>query len=132
MKGFKDKQAPLSTTRRTSGNAGSPKNREVHGDGVPIVVGARESLVRGEGEQVRQWIDQLVARDAPVCQHKRTGRPLETGKPDADESRTSGLGRGGWKRAADERKSDISSLSQNRAGHLLYPRPAGKLLDRLT
>ena len=72
--------------RLTDRNAGSPKNREVHGDGVPIVVGARESLVRGEGEQVRQWIDQLAARDAPV---KRTGRPLETGKPDADESRTS-------------------------------------------
>ena len=100
MKGFKDKQAPLSTKRRTPRNAGSPKNREVHGDGVPIVVGARESLVHGEGEQVRQWIDQRVARDAPVLQHKRTGRPLETGKPDADESRTSGLGRDGWKRAA--------------------------------
>jgi hypothetical protein len=63
-------------------------------------VGARESLVRGEGEQVIQWIDQLAARDAPVFNHKRIGRPLETGKPDADESRTSGLGRGGWKRAA--------------------------------
>ena len=97
MKGFKDKQAPLSTKRLTDRKAGSPKNREVHGDGVPIVVGARESLVRGEGEQVTQWIDQLAARDAPV---KRTGGPLETGKPDADESRMSGLERGGWKRAA--------------------------------
>ena len=112
MKGFNDKQAPLSTRRLTDRNAGSPKNREVHGDGVPIVVGARESLVRGEGEQVRQWIDQLVARDAPVCTHKRTGRPLETGKPDADESRTSGLGRGGWKRAEFGRVGKSQGLKQ--------------------
>jgi len=111
MKGFKGKQAPLSTKRLSDRNAGSPKSREAHGDGVPIVVGARESLVRGEGEQVIQWIDQLVTRDAPVFNHKRTGRPLETGKPDADESRTSGLGRGGWKRPVGKRENDTSSLS---------------------
>jgi hypothetical protein len=81
MKGFKDKQAPLSTKRLTSGNAGSPKRGNPHGDGVPIVVGVRENLVQGEGEQVIQGIDQGAARDAPVFNHKRTGRPLETGKP---------------------------------------------------
>ena len=75
-----------------------PQSTLPHGDGVPRVVGARESLVHGEGEQVIQWIDQLVTRDAPVFSHKRTGRLLETGEPDADESRTSGVGRGGWVR----------------------------------
>ena len=88
------------------------KGENPHGDGVPIVVGARESLVRGEGEQVRQGIDQLAARDASVFQHKRTGRPLETGKPDADESRTSGLGRGGWKRAEFGRVGKSQGLKQ--------------------
>ena len=34
-------------------NAGLPKGRESYGDGVPIVVRVRESLIQGEGEQVR-------------------------------------------------------------------------------
>ncbi len=33
-------------------SAGSPKGREPHGDGVPIVVRGRESRPHGEGEQV--------------------------------------------------------------------------------
>jgi hypothetical protein len=36
-------------------NTGSPKSREVHGDGVPIVVSDRERRSHGEGEQ-ELWI----------------------------------------------------------------------------
>jgi hypothetical protein len=45
--------------RTTRTNAGSPAGRELHGDGVPIVVvgvtthqGRRESRLQGEGAQV--------------------------------------------------------------------------------
>ena len=34
-------------------NVGLPKGRESYGNGVPIVVRVRESLIQGEGEQVR-------------------------------------------------------------------------------
>lgn len=34
-------------------NVGLPKGRESYGDGVPIVVRVRESLIQGEVEQVR-------------------------------------------------------------------------------
>ena len=51
---------PTSRLRRTTGtNAGSPAGRELHGDGVPIVVvgatthqGGRESRPQGQGAQV--------------------------------------------------------------------------------
>lgn len=34
-------------------NVGLPNGRESYGDGVPIVVRVRETLIQGEGEQVR-------------------------------------------------------------------------------
>jgi hypothetical protein len=43
-------------TRTHTRNAGSPTGRESQGDGVPIVVRSRESLLPGEGEQVMQTV----------------------------------------------------------------------------
>jgi hypothetical protein len=37
-------------------NSGSPTGRESYGDGAPVVVRGRESLLHGEGGQVLCWI----------------------------------------------------------------------------
>ena len=39
----------LSTNQDDKETAGSPKSREAHGDGGPIVVGGGESPLHGEG-----------------------------------------------------------------------------------
>jgi len=47
------KWAPTAVLNVTQArNAGSPTGREPYGDGASVVVGARESLVHGEGRQV--------------------------------------------------------------------------------
>jgi hypothetical protein len=45
-------------------NVGLPKGRKSYGDGVPIVVRVRESLIQGEGEQVRYLYEKEGKRDA--------------------------------------------------------------------
>ena len=45
-------------------NAGSPTGRESYGDGDPIVVRGRESLLHGEGGQVLVESDMTGVRDA--------------------------------------------------------------------
>jgi hypothetical protein len=53
MTSFKEmKGAPKLRSRRPAGNAGSATGRESYGDGVLVVVRARESRVHGEGGQV--------------------------------------------------------------------------------
>ena len=59
MNGFEDKTEPKGTDNvRLDRNSGSPKSREAHGDGVPIVLvgvtpyqGAWENQVQGKGGQ---------------------------------------------------------------------------------
>jgi len=59
--------APTRTQRLIHVKMGSPVGRESYGDGPPIVVRARESLVHGEGAA-------LEGGPEPVADHHRQGR----------------------------------------------------------
>ncbi len=60
-RGKRTNGAPNGTTRLMCATVGSPSRRESDGDGVSIVVRARESRVQGEGEQGVQQMRGKVA-----------------------------------------------------------------------
>ena len=127
MKGFEDKQTLKALNVQLDRNAGWPTGRKAQGHGVSIVLvgvmphhGAWESQVQGKGGQGGKKGWKGDARGASVFHHEPTRKLLVNWRAGCGESRKSGSGRGGWKRAVGKQESDISSLSQNRAGRLLY------------
>jgi hypothetical protein len=127
MKGFEDKQTLNALNVQLDRNSGWPTSRKAHGHGVLIVLmgvtthqGAWESQAQGEGGQVGKKGWKGDARGASVFHHEPTRKLLVNWRAGCSERCKSGSGRGGWRRIVGKLVSDIPSLSQNRAGRLLY------------
>src|SRR6266404_5710601 len=69
---------------RSRRNSRSPKGCEPHGDGVPIVVGIRESRIHGEAGQVtltaRSWRYSCEKRRNDTRRHQRSWQGREVSR----------------------------------------------------